>query len=235
MIDADSIIKSTVEVFEKSGALNRVLETVDADAYRALHTAFLVPLDIKIDVDTFLKELQPYQNYFEKWGKDFDLPRYGLALVNRSGVLHTPDVVNQSLMEWNKHNPDKPCLEIDFIDPTPALKVQSLKALRVFNGRWCRSNVFKLEKGAEFKPHIDTVVPSMWLRLWGTTNAEKTTVRLYDPVSKDMKRVEGIESGRIYLIDTSVVHDAYADDTVYQFFLSVKPSAYAIVSDLICK
>ena len=74
MIDADSIIKSTVGVFEKSGALNRVLETVDVDAYRKLHTSFLVPLSIEIDVDAFLKELQPYQNYFEKWGKDFDFP-----------------------------------------------------------------------------------------------------------------------------------------------------------------
>ena len=45
-----------------------------------------------------------------------------------------------------------------------------------------------------------------------------------------MKDVTDIEQGRVYIINTTLVHDAYtrADDT-YQLFLSVKPSAREVL------
>lgn len=234
MIDSDAIINLTRSVFEKSGALKgRTFETITQTSYSKLHSTPLVPLNLKIDVEKFLIEINQFSQYFEKWGTDFDLPRYGLALVNKCGNLHTPDVVNQSLMEWNKNHPDKPCLELDFTKPTPVLDLPSLAPLNVFTGHWCRSNIFKLEKDSEFKPHIDTLLPSMWFRLWGTTNTENTVVRFYDNHTKEMIAASNIEPGRIYLIDTSIVHDAYASDTVYQFFLSVKPSAESIIESLL--
>ncbi len=50
-----------------------------------------------------------------------------------------------------------------------------------------------------------------------------------------MKSITGIESGRLYLIDTSQVHDAVSHDEVYQFFLSVSPTALNIIKELLCR
>lgn len=233
MINVDSILELTNRVFKDSGALERDLDVVSYFEYLQLHKQFLQPTSLKIDVDQFLIEIKTYSNYFEPWGKDFDLPRYGLALVNRSGVLHTPDIANGSLMEWNRNNPTDPLLEVDFVQPTPVLNIPSLRPLKIFEGKWYRSNVFKLEKGGLFYPHVDTVIPSPWLRLWATTDAKNTEVRAWDAETKSMKTVEGIESGRIYLLDSSIVHDAHSSDTVYQLFLCVNPSAYNTIKGLL--
>jgi hypothetical protein len=231
MIDADAIVDLTKSVFKNSPALKGPL--VSSVDYDAIHTSPLVPLNLNIDADQFLTDIKTFSNYFEKWGKEFDLPRYGLALVNRRGILHTPDVVNGSLMEWNRIHPNEQYTELDFQTPTNVLTVPSLKALSVFNGYWCRSNIFKLEAGSYFHPHIDTVVPSPWLRLWSTTDAKNTVVRFYNSTTKEMEVIDNIESGRIYLIDTSCVHDAHCSDTVYHLFLSVRPGAYKIIKEVL--
>lgn len=233
MINVDSILDLTKRVFKESGALDRRLDVVSYFEYLQLHKTFLQPTSIKIDVDQFLTEIKTYSNYFEKWGKDFDLPRYGLALVNQTGVLHTPDRANGSLMEWNKNNPDQPLLEVDFTKPTPVLNIPSLTPLSVFEGQWYRSNIFKLEKGALFYPHVDTMIPSPWLRLWATTDPSNTVVRVWDEETKSMKAVDGIEAGRVYLLDSSLVHDAHSSDTVYQLFLCVSPCSYDTVKRLL--
>jgi hypothetical protein len=235
MINVDSILEFTDKVFKESKALERHLDVVSYFEYVQLHQTFLQPTELKIDVDRFLIEIKTYSNYFEKWGKDFDLPRYGLALVNQTGVLHTPDTANGSLMEWNKNNPNQPLLEVDFVRPTPVLNIPSLKLLSVFKDKWFRSNVFKLEKDACFQPHVDTVIPSPWLRLWATTDSTNTEVRFWNSDTKTMEVVQGIEDGRVYLLDSSIVHDARCSDTVYQLFLCLNPSAYDTVKGLLWK
>jgi hypothetical protein len=237
IVDADKIISDTLKVFFKSEAQQKkfagLTDFVNAEEYASLHTQFLTPLNIKIDCDLFLREIKAFSNYFEQWGNEHThLPRYGLALVNRDGMLRSKDPINGSLYEWNAKNPDNPIIESDCRVPTPVMTLESLKALNCFDGSWYRSNIFKWGKDAEFKPHIDAIVPSPWLRLWGTTDAENTEVRCWDPLTKEMKRVTGIETGRIYLIDTSKVHDAISHSEVYQFFLSVRPSAVNIIKDL---
>ena len=231
MIDADSIVALTKSAFKDNPAL-RGPTVADLDYY-AIHTSPMVPLAIKIDCEKFLTEIQTFSNYFEQWGTEFDLPRYGLALVNQRGILHNPDIANGSLMEWNRQNPENTYTELDFQRPTNVLGIPSLQSLAVFNGHWCRSNIFKLQADSFFHPHIDTVVPSPWLRLWGTTDEKNTVVRFYNSTTKEMEVVENIEAGRLYLIDTSRVHDARSTDTVYQFFLSVKPSALNTVKELL--
>jgi hypothetical protein len=235
MINVDSILELTNRVFKDSGALERRLDVVSYFEYVKLHQQFLQPTKIKIDVDQFLTEIKTYSNYFEPWGKDFDLPRYGLALVNQTGVLHNPDRANGSLMEWNKNNPNDPLLEVDFTRPTPVLTIPSLQPLTVFKDLWYRSNVFKLEKDSFFYPHVDTVIPSPWLRLWMTTDSANTVVRVWDEATQSMKVVEGIESGRVYLLDSSLVHDAHSNDTVYQLFLCLQPRAYDKIKGLLWK
>jgi hypothetical protein len=74
----------------------------DAD-YLSLHTEFLTPLDIKIDVDLFHEEIVKFNSHFEQWGSEHThLPRSGIALVNQDGILKNQDPINGSLYEWNK-------------------------------------------------------------------------------------------------------------------------------------
>lgn len=232
-IDANKIVQETVEVFEKSGAINfykQCKNLVGGEDYKSLHPHFLTPLDIKIDCDLFNKELIKYEEYFEQWGNDHQhLPRYGLALVNQDGKLKNKDPINGSLMAWNRDNPGQPLIETDCVTPTDAMTMSSLSPLNILNGHWCRSNIFKWNKDAFFFPHIDTIVPSMWIRLWAVTTPG-IVVRYHNKDTDTFEVVENIELGRVYIIDTSLVHDANAiNDNVHQLFLSVLPSAKDIL------
>ena len=233
-VNAKQIIDETVAIFEKSGAgdiYRNAKHRVEDEDYRRLHPSFLTPLDIKIDPKLFNEQIKEYEQSFEQWGNDHQqLPRYGLALVNQDGVLKNSDPINGSLMAWNRDNPTQPLIETDCVVPTKVLNLSSLNPLRVFDGHWCRSNVFKWNNGAFFYPHIDTIVPSLWIRLWATTSPD-VVVRYYDATTERLVEVNDIELGRIYVIDTSIVHDAYAtNDNVYQLFLSVVPSASGLIT-----
>jgi hypothetical protein len=239
IIDAEKIVSDTLKVFQSSEVQKKkfaeITDYVSADDYKRIHPQPLAPLDLDIDCDQFVKEIEQYSSHFYQWGTQHQhLPRYGLALVNQDGILKANDPINGSLYEWNSTHPDQPLLESDCVAGTEVLGVPSLSPLSVFNGHWCRSNIFKWHRGAEFYPHIDAVVPSPWIRLWGTTNPQGLDVRFYDSESQQMKIAQGIEPGKIYVIDTSIVHDAVSkDDNTYQFFLSVLPSAYQTILRLL--
>ena len=231
MIDTTKIITSTLEVFKHTKY--NLLPSIGEQDYKELHTSPLVPLDIKINVDDFTKEIRNFP--FQKWGKSHThLSRYGLSLVNQTGLLIDEDPINGSLYEWNLNNPNFSILETDCLLPTKILDLDSLKPLRILDTHWCRSNILRWNKDAEFKPHIDTTIPSPWLRLWGTTDSTSFDLKFYNEYN-EIIQIDIIEPGRIYLIDTSIVHDAICKNgTVYQFFLSVLPSAYKILSKLKC-
>lgn len=239
IVDADKIIEDTIRVFQTSEIQKKkfaeITNYVSQEQYETIHPVALTPLDVEIDCEKFLTEIQTYSNYFYQWGTQHQhLPRYGLAAVNQDGVLKSSDPINGSLYEWNNAHPDAPLLESDCLVPTQVMTMESLKPLSVFDGHWCRSNIFKWNQGAEFYPHIDAIVPSPWIRLWGTTNPEGLDVRFHNPRTRRMERVEGIKAGRIYVIDTSIVHDAIShDNDTYQFFLSVLPSAYDTILRLL--
>ena len=231
-INAQEILQETHDVFIKSG-FKDILDnsiTISKTDYYKLHTNFLVPTSIKIDIDLFVNQIQQFK--FHQWGKNHThLPRYGLALVNQTGELIDDDPINGSLMTWNKEYPNNPIIETDCVKPTPVMNITSLEPLKIFNNHWTRSNVLKWDNGAKFLPHIDTVVPSMWLRLWMGT--EGLVVRQYDEQTQELKSID-YEPGRVYLIDTSIIHDAYSiKNDVYQLFLSVFTSADYLISSVI--
>ena len=232
-INAQAIIDETIEVFEKSGAADiyrSCKDLVGDEDYKRLHPSALTPTSILIDSDLFNNEIKQYNNYFEKWGTDHqELERYGLALVNQDGVLKTKDPINGSLMAWNRDNPTHSLLETDCVVSTPVMMMQSLSPLSILNGHWCRSNILKWQDTAGFYPHIDTIVPSMWIRLWATTSPD-IVVRFYNPKTGELEQFKDIELGRVYVTDTSIVHDAYATgNNVHQLFLSVLPSALDVL------
>lgn len=228
-IDAFSIINETYEIFLKTGFMTELakMKTVSESEYKKLHSKPLVGTNITVDVAQLAKELEPFE--FKQWGNNHThLPRFGLALVNQTGELIDNDPINGSLMAWNKDHPDKPLIETDCTVATKVMDIPSLQPLRILDGYWCRSNVFKWHKDAKFLPHIDTGVPSAWLRLWMGT--EGVVVRFYNESTGELESVD-FEPGRVYIIDTSLVHDAYCTmDNVYQLFLSVNPDCF----DLLC-
>ena len=234
-VDEEKIINDTLNVFFTSEIqkqkYNSIQDFVSEDNYRKLHKSPLIPLDIKIDIELFEKELFKFEEFFEQWGNQhLHLPRKGLALVNQDGILKSNDPVNGSLYEWNVNHPNNPLLETDCIVPTKVLDIDSLRPLRALDSHWCRSNILIWEKGAEFLPHIDTIVPSPWIRLWGTTS---NSIKLRFSNKNKLEDYGDVEPGRIYIIDTSLVHDARCTDKkAAQFFLSVLPSAYDILTNL---
>lgn len=238
-VDTTKIISDTLAVFNKSETqrkkFNEITEYVSEKDYELLHRNFLTPTSLKVNVDQFLIEVEKYQNYFEQWGTQHtQLLRYGLALVNQDGILKKNDPINGSLYEWNVKFPEDPIIESDCLVPTPVMQLESLRPLTVFDGHWSRSNILKWGGHADFKPHIDTIIPSPWIRLWGTTDPNNIEVN-YDNGQGELIKVNNIEAGRIYIIDTSVVHTATSiNGTVYQFFLSVLPSAINTLKEIQC-
>lgn len=238
MIDADKIISDSKKVFLDNIAIQekikKLSDFINEDDYVKLHSKFLVPINLKFDVELFEKEIIQYDHYFEQWGKHHaHLPRYGAALVNQDGKLKPNDPINGSLYEYNSFNPKNPIIESDCRIPTELYFLKSLSSLRVFENLWCRSNILKWNKKAEFKPHIDNFIPAPWLRLWATTS-DKIIIRFYNENNKEMCKVNEIEKGRIYLIDTSKVHDARSEeDGIFQLFLCVLPEAKKIIKNLL--
>jgi len=234
MLDAEKIVDDTLNLFRHE--IQNISEFISIDDYEQLHQEFLTPTSIKIDMDILKHDLESYQVFFQQWGQHRShVPRYGIALVNLDGVLdRTQDPTNGSLYEWSSLNPDKKIIESDCVIPTELINLLSLKPLRVLDDHWCRSNILKWNKGAEFVPHIDNCVPAPWIRLWATSDADNLDLRFYNKKTKSMEKVKSIEEGRVYIIDTSIVHDAKAhNDNIYQLFLSTLPSSTELLKELI--
>jgi len=234
-IDAEKIVAETIAAFKNSGADKLYMNCknlVSVEDYKSLHNGPLTPLNIKIDVDQFNEEIIKWNHVFEQWGKDHThLPRFGAALVNRDGTLLKNDPTNGSLMAWNKEHATSPLLETDCCTPTVLMSLPSRSALDVLKGYWCRSNILKWDNGALFVPHIDTIVHSMWIRLWACMDPG-LVVRFNNSTTGELESVD-FEPGRVYIVDTSIVHDAYSvNDNVYQLFLSTLPTANNILEKL---
>ncbi len=199
------------------------------EEYATLHNKFLNPLDLIINCDLFAKEINQYHDDFKQWGDRYpDLPRYGIPIVNENGRLdNNIDPTIGSLSHWNEDHPDFPVIENDFSVPTEIANIKSLNVLKIFKGELTRSNILKWYAGAEFKPHVDCAVPTPYLRFWGTT--DPSTIELSYLDGNVFRAVQGIEKGRLYLIDTSIVHIAKATGFNYQFFISLKAKAWKLI------
>lgn len=236
MIDADQIIKNTQSLIDGSSVIKDKLSTlkkISIKEYKSLHRNFLTPTSIKIDCNRFKNEILNFSDYFMQWGKHHsELPRYGIALVNLDGNMHkNDDPINGSLYEWNALNPKNAIIESDCKCATKLMDISSLSILNSFQGFWYRSNILKWHRGARFLPHIDNLLPAPWIRLWGSTTSN-ISLRFWD--QHEMTTVKDIEPGRIYIIDTSIVHDAEAlEDNTYQFFLCLSPDAFKILEKVI--
>ena len=74
--------------------------------------------------------------------------------------------------------------------------------------------------------HIDVGLPAPNLRLWGTTNPNMC-------LKIGGETIRDFEPGRLYIIDTSKIHEGWAtDDNVYQFFIGCSIESYDTLINL---
>ena len=103
---------------------------------------------------------------------------------------------------------------------TEICDLSSLNPLDQIKPYLVRSSVLRWDAMGHFKPHIDVELPAPNLRLWGTTNPNMF-LKINGQLIKDL------EPGRIYIIDTSKIHEGWAtENDVYQFFIGCNIESY---------
>lgn len=203
--------------------------------YYDLHTEFLRPLNIKIDLNLFEEEIKQYHSKFRRWGDNRNyLPRYGISLVNYDGNINGKyDIACGPLDQYNSAirekridvYPHKVLKESDFKEKTEVFyNLKSLRPLDMFREHLIRSCILLWNKEASFVPHIDTAPkPEYNLRLWGVN---KPNEYIFDYIGN---KCIDVEPGRLYLCDTTQFH--YARTTgnwLYTFFIALDNSQKAI-------
>jgi hypothetical protein len=195
---------------------------VPQEIYDELHKEFLVPLDLWIDGE---QEFKNNSDLFYIWGDNRPelKTRKGMALVNLDGKNDPEDIsigpLDHHNIKYDEGLVDECYLECHFTQPTPQLD-DACKELKQFD--LGRSSILWWQAGDNFVPHVDVRLPTVNLRLWGCTDSGNIRLRS-GPNPNDLVKAS-YESKRLYLIDTSIIHDAYAYDEVYQYFIALLPT-----------
>jgi hypothetical protein len=210
---------------------------LEADDYWAIHKDFLTPTALSIDLDKFSDCMTQYKDYFKPWGNnrpELNDIRLGLPLVNLHGKYNDiNDVSIGPLDQYNKNNPSEPLLENDFTIQTEILNHPCFDNLKIIKNYMCRSSILYWKNGANFLPHYDVIIPTVNLRLWGTNDPANVSLRVMRNNTM-IEMSDYVEPGRLYLIETSTIHDAACiHDQVYQFFIALNISSYNIIKDTI--
>jgi len=217
----------------------RALDFIDEESYKKIHTKHLVPLNIVIDSDLFELEIQKYHGDFTYWGigreKNEGRIRHGLGLTDLNEPLPfdpPSNPITTPLDKWMYKYPDYPLFDADFSKINSYFKgLNSLEEyLKLFYNYHMRSCILWWNGGHGFVPHIDTDVPAPQIRLWGTNDPEHYVFNFWN--GKEYVREENIERGRLYLCDTSIMHEAHSTaKNVYTFFFSLHPDSYDLVKE----
>lgn len=208
------------------------LPKISVQQFRKLHPDFITPLNIKIDIDQFEKDIRPYKQLFRQWGtRHTNFPRFGLPLTNLNGKLDNDiEPCCYPLDQWCEEYPEQQYWESDFKCPTEALNMPSLKSLDIIKPYMWRSALLLWNNTGHFKPHVDMYDDAIThLRLWGTNKSSRSY-----HLSYGKEKVRDWEPGRIYLINTLDMHEAFAtEDNTYTFFLSIGIEAIEKVNESI--
>ena len=175
------------------------LDTIGIRKYKKLYNQPLRKTKLKINVVDFVNEIQQFKTCFQKWGNKTDKgQRWGLPLVNETGIIDEPDDTIRPLDELYFET-GKLLMDVDITEKTVACMIESLTPLRKLYPYLIRSAILKWNYSAGFSRHRDMELPANHFRLWGTCS-EKMILKIDDQEMRD------IEAGRIYLIDTSKFH-----------------------------
>lgn len=220
--------------------------SLNQEQYESFHLENLQPLDICIDVDLFEKQMEEYKYAFRRWGiKHTKYPRYGAPLVNLNGeMFNNPEPVCYPLDQWNGALPQEERIYDPMITtPTEMLSASCFDPLEPLKPFMYRSAILKWHKTGHFKPHTDTDIPSDIIRLWGTNDPanmllqfdkNRTRAHPFDVPNTEfeLEPATQVEAGRLYIIDTHVIHDAHAlGDNVFQFFIALSTDSIDVLKE----
>jgi len=212
-------------------------QKLGSEDYWSLHKQFLTPTSIEIDIEKFTNCMNQYRDYFKPWGNnrpELNEIRRGLPLVNIHGKYDDHnDISIGPLDQYNKNNPDFPFLENDFTCQTDVLKHECFDNLNILKQFLCRSSILYWKNGANFLPHYDVLVPTVNLRLWGTNDPSSVSLR-YQSDNKMIEVSDSVQAGRLYLIETSTIHDAACiGEEVYQFFIALNIASKESLAEIL--
>jgi len=196
------------------------LDTLGIRKYKKLYNQPLRPTKLKINPVDFCLEIEQYKTCFQKWGDKKDKgQRWGLPLVNETGIIDEPDDTIQPLDELFLEK-GKLLMDVELREKTVACMMESLRPLHCLFPYLVRSAVLKWHWGAGFDRHRDIELPANHLRLWATMS-DKMVLKIDDEEIRD------IEPGKIYLIDVSKFHEGWSKQNhLYQLFLGVNLDAH---------
>ena len=207
---------------------------LDHDEFYSMQTKNFLPLrDIVINTQELDEQLAPYKQYFRNWGVNHleKMFRQGIPLVNGTGNLD--DEVDPTIWPLDQYNREHGTVLRDnhFTTPTPILDLPCFDSLAPIKPYMLRSSVIWWKKGSFFFPHIDSVLPTGYIRLWGTNKPENYLFSYLE--GSNHTQQDGWDEGQIYLCDTVKQHyaEALADD-VYTYFFCLDSSAYDVVKEL---
>ena len=121
------------------------LETIGIRKYKKLYNQPLRPTKLKINVVDFVNEVQQYKSCFQKWGdKTNKGQRWGLPLVNETGIIDEPDDTIQPLDELFLQK-GKLLFDVELREKTVACMMESLQPLREIYPYLVRSSILKID------------------------------------------------------------------------------------------
>lgn len=195
--------------------VQRNYEKLSIHDYERIHYAPLVPIDYEINIPEFEQQIVKYKKYRKQWGHEHrQFPRYGLPLVNLSGNIDDEiDPTCNPLDTWWRYTGEL-YWDLDFTKPTEILDLSCFDSINSLKPNLIRSNILWWDALGHFKPHVDAAKDKCFnIRVWGTNKEDYF-------LSFKGKRYE-FEPGRLYIIDTSILHEARAySDFTFTFFLS---------------
>lgn len=178
-----------------------------------LSLGHVVPLNLFVNYEEFMKVLSDYQKHFKAYNpKKKGYNRYGLSITSLDGGFSgVPDI--DSLKEYNElhgKNFDEP----DFRTKTPFFEnCHSLnKAMAPFHDVMGRSHILRLDKGGFFPPHRDLSDTAFRLFISFQDNHN------YCFILDGKKQV--FEKNQVYFINTYLSHSlfSFVDDSLFAIF-----------------
>ena len=181
------------------------------------------------DLNNKIKTFEEHFKYYNPRKKGYN--RYGLSLTSRDGGFSgIPDL--DSLLEYNRENGTN-LDETDFRKWTPFFKAceELQKIMQPFQDFIGRSHILRLNKGGFFPFHRDSLdfIPKSF-RLFISLSSYNQFVFLLD----DERML--FEPGRLYFIDTQLVHCLFSfedksDFVIFNMDLSEK-SVREVINNL---
>jgi len=221
------------EIINGYQIIMKTLSWINQEKYNELYSSNFVELPIQVDCKLFEQQIQQYLPKFRNWGErhSSEMFRKGISVVNMTGNID--DEIDPCCYPQDQYNEQ---YDTDYFDnhytvPTEILNLSCFDCLDPLKPYMIRSAILWWKKGSHFKPHIDTEIPCVYLRVWGTNKPDDYNFTYFDGSNHTNPKWK---PGQMYLADTVKKHYAEAlDDDVFTFFFNFDASAYDKIKEIL--